>query len=181
MRLITPHLRLASVLDLRAQSLRKVGIEGLLLDLDNTLKDHGAEAFPEEVIAWAQGLREDEFRLCILSNGRPARVGVLARQLDIPFVARACKPLPFGCHAALKKLGLPRERAALVGDQIFADVPAGRLAGLYTILVHPTSPDEPWFTRLKRPLERTVLKRFPLEPVELHPSLATTPTERVSQ
>ena len=73
-------------------------------------------------------------------------------------MARAFKPLPLGCLAGVKKLGVPRTRAAMVGDQIFADVMAGRLAGLFTVLVRPTSPVEPWFTRLKRPAERRVLR-----------------------
>jgi uncharacterized protein len=180
LRFVTPHLRLASALDLEARRLRALGIEGLLLDLDCTLKDHGAGAFRAEVIAWVRRLRSDGFRLCILSNGRPGRIGALARQLEVPYVARAFKPLPFGCHVALRKLGLGRGQVALIGDQIFADVLAGRLAGLYTILVHPTSPEEPWFTRLKRPLERRILRMLPGEqdvveipPTPTHPEKVT--------
>lgn len=158
--LVTPDLRLAGVLALRAEDLRSLGLEGLLLDVDCTLKDHGADGFSAEIIAWVRGLRDAGLRLCLLSNGRPERIGRLSRHLDVPFVAGAFKPLPFGCRAGLGKLGLPAGRVAVVGDQLFADVLAGRLAGLFTILVHPTSPDEPWFTRLKRPLERRVLRRI---------------------
>jgi uncharacterized protein len=164
---VTPDLRLASVLDLGAGHLRELGLHGLLLDVDCTLKDHGARQFGAEVVAWTRGLREVGIRLCLLSNGRPARIGALARGLDVPFVARAFKPLPFGCRAALRKLGLRDHQVAVVGDQLFADVLAGRLAGLYTILVHPTSPDEPWFTRLKRPLERRILRGIEGRPIVL--------------
>jgi len=48
----------------------------------------------------------------------------------------------------------------MVGDQLFSDILAGRLAGLFTILVRPTSAEEPWFTRIKRPVERRVLRRI---------------------
>jgi predicted HAD superfamily phosphohydrolase YqeG len=49
----------------------------------------------------------------------------------------------------------------VVGDQLFADVMAARLAGLASILVRPIHPEEePWFTRLKRPLERVLLRRL---------------------
>ena len=158
--LVTPHWRLSSVLELRAADLRRRGLDGLLLDLDCTLKDYRAEVLDPAVLAWAAALRAEGIRLCLLSNGRPAKVGAFAAALGIPGVSRAFKPLPFGCRAALRALGLDRTRAALVGDQIFADVLAGRLAGLTTILVPPTSPDEPWFTRLKRPLERRLLRRL---------------------
>jgi hypothetical protein len=75
-------------------------------------------------------------------------------------VPLAVKPLPRGVHAALAKLQLERTRVALVGDQVFADVLAGRLAGVFTILVKPTTTQEPWITHIKRPLERWVLRRI---------------------
>ena len=50
---------------------------------------------------------------------------------------------------------------AIVGDQIFADVMAGRLSGIRAILVDPIHPEEePWFTRLKRLPEHAVLARL---------------------
>jgi uncharacterized protein len=107
------------------------------------------------------GLRAEGFALCLVSNGRQARIRRLAEGLGLPFIAKACKPLPFRCRRALRRLGAVRARTAMVGDQIFADVMAGRLAGLYTILVRPIHPEEePWWTRLKRPVERWVLNRL---------------------
>jgi HAD superfamily phosphatase (TIGR01668 family) len=158
LRWLTPHLQLPCVLDLTVARLGALGLDGLLLDLDCTLKDHGAREIPAPVRAWARTLQANGVRLCLLSNGRTRRVAAFADGLGVPFVARAFKPLPFRCRAALDKLELPRSRAAVVGDQIFADVAAGRLAGLFTVLVRPTSPEEPWFTRIKRPVERRLLR-----------------------
>jgi HAD superfamily phosphatase (TIGR01668 family) len=158
--IITPHLQLDSVLEIGPSRLRELRLQGLLLDVDCTLKDHGQDTFPREITAWAHGLRAHGFRLCLFSNGRARRIEGLARSLEIPFVAKALKPLPFACAAGLRLLGLSREQSCLVGDQLFADVMAGRLAGLFTILVRPTSPHEPWFTRVKRPVERLVLRRL---------------------
>jgi HAD superfamily phosphatase (TIGR01668 family) len=162
--IITPHLQLDSVLELDRPRLLRLGLQGLLLDVDCTLKDHGQEAFSPAVAAWVQSLRADGVRLCLFSNGRARRIEGLARSLDVPFVAKALKPLPFACAVGLKLLGLSREQSGLVGDQLFADVMAGRLAGLFTILVRPTSTHEPWFTRVKRPVERLVLRRLNAPP-----------------
>jgi HAD superfamily phosphatase (TIGR01668 family) len=158
--LLTPHLQLASVLDLPAGRLRAHGRVGLLLDLDCTLKDYGAAVIGPPVLAWLRSLRGAGLRLCLLSNGKPRRIEPFARELQLPFIAQAFKPLPFGCRAALRLLGLRPEQTAIIGDQLFADVLAGRLARLFTILVRPTSPAEPWWTRVKRPLERHVLQRI---------------------
>jgi HAD superfamily phosphatase (TIGR01668 family) len=156
--LLRPHLQLDSVYELSPGRLHSLGLDGLLLDLDGTLKDYHARVFPEATVAWVRTVREARVRLCLLSNGRSARIAPLAQSLDLPFVAEAYKPLPFHCRRAQTQLGLPAERVGLVGDQVFADVLAGRLAGLFTILVRPTSPEEPWFTRLKRPVERRLLR-----------------------
>jgi HAD superfamily phosphatase (TIGR01668 family) len=158
LRYLAPDLQLDSVLDLTLDRLRRAGLKGLLLDLDCTLKDYHADSIPERVLAWIDELRRDGVRLCLLSNGKPGRIGRFARGLDVPFVAKAFKPLPFGCYRGLRELGLPPGRVGVVGDQLFADVLAGRLAGLFTVLVKPTSPREPWFTRLKRPFEWGVLR-----------------------
>lgn len=157
LKFVTPHMQLNSVLDLDLETLRGRGIQGLLLDVDGTLKDHPAKEFGAEIHRWIDSMRNGGVRLCLFSNGRPPRIGGLARQLDIPYVAQAFKPAPLRCRRGLETLGVKVEEAAVVGDQIFADVLAGRLAGLYTILVRPTSLEEPWFTRLKRPPERWLL------------------------
>jgi HAD superfamily phosphatase (TIGR01668 family) len=162
LQLITPDLNLTRILDLKADDVHRLGLDGLLLDVDGTLKDFTAGEFSEAIIAWVEKLRAAGIRLCLLSNGKKHRIEPLARKLGVPFVAKALKPLPFGCWAAVRQLGLTRKRTAVIGDQIFADVLAGRLAGLFTIRVPPTSLEEPWFTRLKRPLERWVLRRMPL-------------------
>ena len=148
-----------SVLELGVERLRSLGLDALLLDVDCTLTRYGTETCSPEVIAWLRGLREAGVGICLVSNGRGKRIGHFADGLDLPFVAGACKPLPFAIRAAVRKMGFDPKRTAMVGDQLFADVMAGRLAGLSSILVRAIHPeDEPWFTRLKRPPERIVLR-----------------------
>ena len=111
LRCVTPHLRLETVLDLDAARVRSLGLDGLLLDLDCTLKDYRADSLPPDVSAWAASLRSDGVKLCLLSNGRPPKVGRFAGYLGIPYVAKAFKPLPFGCRVGVKVLGLEPSRA----------------------------------------------------------------------
>lgn len=155
--MLFPHSYLSSATRIDAAYLHARRLEGLLLDIDGTLKDFTAPAVPPHVVAWLERLSDAGIRLCLFSNGRTARIEGLASQLNLPFVAEAVKPSPAGCRRGLKILDLPPQRVAVVGDQIFADILAGRLARLYTILVRPTSRVEPWFTRLKRPFEAPLL------------------------
>ncbi|MFO0956307.1 MAG: YqeG family HAD IIIA-type phosphatase [Isosphaeraceae bacterium] len=158
---LAPHERRSGVLELHADQLRAMGIDALLLDVDCTLKDHGCPDVPAAVVAWLERLRAEGFPIGLVSNGKARRIGPLASALGLPFVAMAKKPLPFACRQAARTLGVEPSRVAIVGDQLFTDVLAGRLAGFRTILVTPTSQDAPWMTRVKRPFERWVLARLP--------------------
>lgn len=149
------------MLDLGVDRLRDLRLEALLLDVDCTLKSYRTEKVSEEVNAWLGELRAAGIGVCLVSNGLGRRVRRLAEEIDVPFVAKAAKPFPFGIRAALRKTGFDAQRTAMVGDQLFADVIAGRLAGLTSILVRPIRPEEePWFTRLKRPVERFLLRKM---------------------
>lgn len=148
---LTPHYRIASVLELTAERLRGLGLESLLLDADCTLKRYRSEECAPGVREWLDTLRQAGFGLCLVSNGFGERIRQFAEPLGLPFVARALKPLPQGCRRAMRKMGFRPENTALVGDQLLADIVAGRLAGLTTFLVEPIHPEEErWFTRLKR-------------------------------
>ena len=46
--------------------------------------------------------------MCLILNGRTARIAALASQLNLPFVAEAMKPSPAGCRRGLEILNLPR-------------------------------------------------------------------------
>jgi HAD superfamily phosphatase (TIGR01668 family) len=157
--LVTPHLRVDSVLELDTDRLQDLELDSLLLDVDCTLKNYRADDVSPEVGGWIQRLRSAEIGLCLVSNGGGRRIQRFAERWDLPFVAKAFKPFPFALRAAVTKMGFDRKRTAMVGDQVFADVIAGRLAKLFCVLVKPIHPEEePWYTRMKRHLERFVVR-----------------------
>jgi HAD superfamily phosphatase (TIGR01668 family) len=158
---LIPHHRVDSVLELTVPRLRAMGIDAVLLDVDCTLKSYRDAEVAPEVKAWLDELRASGIGICLVSNGRHSRIGRFAGTLGLPFVSKACKPFSFGCRRAVRQEAFDPRRTAMIGDQIFADIPAGRLAGLTSILVRPIRPEEePWFTRLKRPLEQFLLRRL---------------------
>jgi uncharacterized protein len=133
----------------------------LLLDVDCTLKRYPQTTVEPETSLWLADLRAGGIRCCIVSNGREPRIRPFAAQLGLPFVAKALKPSPAGIWTALRMISAQPPRAAIVGDQLFADIVAGRLAGIRTILVEPIHPEEePWYTRIKRRPEAWALKWF---------------------
>jgi uncharacterized protein len=160
-RFLIPHFRVASVLELTPSRLSELGLNSLLLDADCTIKRYRSEDCAPGVEQWLESLRQAGVGTCLVSNGLGKRIGQFAQRLGLPFVAKAMKPLPLGCRRAMQKMDFQRKSTAMVGDQVFTDVMAGRLAGLTTFLVEPIHPEEePWFTQLKRVPERWLLKRL---------------------
>jgi len=155
--LFRPHYRLDSVTQLTVEQLEQWGIRSLLLDVDSTLKKYGVTELAPEVVAWLETMKSEGIGLCLVSNGAARRIGPFAESLGIPFVAPALKPLPRGCRKAIRLMDFDPQTTAMVGDQLFADVAAARLAGITAILIKPISPElEPLWTRIKRPFERMI-------------------------
>ena len=159
--LFFPKFAVRNVLELEIDRLRSIGASAILLDVDCTLKEYEKQEPEPEILQWLKKLEENGFRLCLLSNGVKSRIEILANALKLPFVAKACKPFPHGVKRAASLLNAPLNEILVVGDQIFADIMAGNLAGVKTALVKPIKPEqEHWFTRIKRPFERIVLAQY---------------------
>jgi uncharacterized protein len=154
-----PRLVVPSVTVLTPEFFRERGLDGALLDLDNTLVLwHGSDIDPA-VSAWLRQLRQAGLQFCLASNThRPHRLSELAAALEVPFELGVAKPGRRGLQRCLSRVGTPPERTAMIGDQLFTDIWGGNRCGLYTVLVRPMSPYEFIGTRMvSRPLERIVI------------------------
>lgn len=149
-----------SVLDIDLEALKRLGIRGLVVDLDNTIVARDSHVPTDELKSWLARAKSMGFKLCILSNNWMNRVSRIAKQLDLPLVARAAKPRRKAFTQAMDEIGTTVETTAVIGDQIFTDVLGGNLAGLYTILVVPISDREAPHTRVLRRLERVIMRNY---------------------
>ncbi len=159
--LFQPDLFASSVTELTPELLREHGLKSLLLDVDCTLKRYRSETVEPEISQWLETLRRHDIGLCLISNGKDPRIARFAESVQVPFIAKALKPLPCGCTKALRMMNFEKDATAMVGDQVFADLLAGKFAGLFTVLVKPIHPEEEqWFTRMKRPFEKMVVRQI---------------------
>ena len=157
---LQPNLIFETVRDITPELLQKHELRSLLLDVDSTLKRYREVVVPAETVRWIESLKEAGIQLCILSNGRARRIRPIAEQIQVPFVAPAMKPTPFGCRTAIKTMNFDPKSTAIVGDQVFADILAGKFSKIFTILITPIHPEEEhWYTRIKRPFEKWFVKR----------------------
>jgi HAD superfamily phosphatase (TIGR01668 family) len=167
--LLRPCWHARSLFDVTPERLKNLGVEGVMLDMDNTLTEWRSESFTPEALAWMNALRDAGFKTCVVSNtNRTERLKNLCAILKTDYVLGVTKPRRRGFRLALEKMGTAVQTTAIVGDQIFTDVLGGNRMGLYTILVPPLSREEFVGTRwISRRLERALfsylqrVKRLP--------------------
>lgn len=156
--LLRPDLVVNAVHEVSPEVLRRHGIKGVMVDLDDTLVASKSETIQLPFRQWISELKEAGFPTLILSNGWPERVAKWSKELDLEGFALVGKPWWFAYKRGLKKLGTPARETAMIGDQLFTDVLGANLAGLTSILVSPLSPGGTLHTRAARKLEARILK-----------------------
>lgn len=160
MALFKPKLMIDKMIMLDAAFLRSKGIKTLLLDVDNTMTSDGNPVPGEGVESWLEEMKNEGMSIYIVSNNGEERVRPFASLLGLRFVSKALKPLPSGFRRAMKETGARARECAIIGDQIFTDMLGGNLAGGYTILCTPYYPEEGLSFRIRRRLERPLIRAY---------------------
>jgi len=154
-----PDIIYEDVYDIDYGALKSKNIKALIFDIDNTLVSYRQEKPTERVIALLDKLKED-FAICFISNNTKHRVDIFNAELCFLAFADAKKPFTKYIGEALDILGIEKEDAALIGDQLFTDVAAAKKAKITAVLVAPIEPVETPFFRFKRFMEKPLIKRY---------------------
>ncbi len=158
--MIYPREYVDNVRKISIDLLKKNNIKGLILDVDNTLIDF-SKNMPDGTKEWVDEVKKQGIKCCILSNSNKfEKVSNVAKELDIPFIYFAKKPLKFGFNKAKKMLNLQSTEIAVVGDQIMTDVIGANRSKMFSILVKPIEEKDYLITKIKRPLENIIIKRY---------------------
>ncbi|MEO0535991.1 MAG: YqeG family HAD IIIA-type phosphatase [Cyanobacteria bacterium P01_A01_bin.123] len=155
-KLLQPDLVLgSSVLSLTPDLVQKFALQGLVLDVDETLVPFNERNITDEVRSWLISLKP-LVRLWLVSNNlNQTRIRRIADSLGVPYITGAGKPSRRKLRRATNAMNLPIHRVAMVGDRLFTDVLAGNRLGMFTILVDP----------MIRPGQ--VMRNYPIRSVEV--------------
>ena len=94
------------------------------------------------------------------NSNKKKKVQMVANELEIPYIYFASKPFKRGFLKAQEEMNLPKEKIAVVGDQIFTDVLGANRVGMFSILVDPIKEKDLLVTRIKRPIENFIKKKY---------------------
>jgi len=147
-----------SVLLVRPEWLKDQGKKAVILDLDNTILPRDKEYIADELLAWVHELKDAGIKVCLVSNSWFRRVNTVGKQLDVPFVDKAVKPLPPAFILGLWKCRTRRKETVVVGDQLFTDVLGATLMGMMSVMVLPLAAHDLKHTLMLRHVEKLIIR-----------------------
>lgn len=148
-----PDFTAQSLDDIDFAKLKKLGVQHLFFDLDQTLRSPYTRRLHPQVITRLNSVQETHrFKtLCLVSNNQRN----LSRYSQ-PINARVFqpfrkgwrlirKPNPLFFEHVLSQLDTQPDRTVMVGDRLHADVLGGNRMGMYTVYVKKRGAIDYWF------------------------------------
>ncbi len=157
---LTPDCMFASYRELTPAYLQERGILVLIMDIDNTLAPY-EQAEPDQAIkAWLGEMQAAGIGLAFVSNNNWERVDLFNREIGIQAHAKSGKPFGKRLKQVMKSYGADAPHTAMLGDQLLTDVFAGKHIGATAFLVPPIKDKTTVFWRIKRALEKPIIKKY---------------------
>lgn len=159
-KLLMPDLVLESYELLTPETVREMGAEAILSDIDNTVATYDDPTPPERVLEWIENMRRGGVEVAFVSNNNAERVELFCKGTGCFHYAKAGKPSVKGLKAAVDALGIDKSKALLLGDQLLTDCAAGKRFGIPSVIVPPIKDKKTLFFRFKRLLEIPYMKKY---------------------
>ncbi len=156
-----PTVKAISAYKIDYEKLYKLGIRGIIFDIDNTLVPHDAPAddASRDLIS---KIHETGIKTYILSNNDRDRVQSFADAVGSDYIYKAGKPGAGGFRECMKRMDTGQSSTVLIGDQLFTDIWGASNAGIRSILVKRIDFHEKYYIHLKRILEAVIMLFYPL-------------------
>ena len=158
--LLKPDFYYDSIFHVPYEELYGQGLRGLIFDIDNTLVSHDDKVPPGKITDLVEKLQGMGFQIGLLSNNNSRRLEAFNESMQLPGASMAAKPFTLSLRRLMQKMEISPQETAIIGDQLFADIWCGKRVGIMTILVKPITHKEVITARVKRGLERRMLKRY---------------------
>jgi HAD superfamily phosphatase (TIGR01668 family) len=163
---VKPTLTLKSVLDITPGQLGRLGVKGIIFDLDDTLMRLGTGVIQPPVLHQLKRLQSESppIRMSVVTNNpNPFYYNKATPQfknagLSIPVIGNALKPLTGSLQRAANIMKLKPSEIVVVGDHPLLDILAGQRIGMKTILVDSLNPNPGPISRAFRSVEALFLK-----------------------
>ena len=156
----TPTYMFAHFYDVTPQFLEEHGIRGLLIDIDNTLAPYEQPDPDARIRDWFDSLAAHGIKAALVSNNHADRVERFNSTLGLIAYHDSGKPSKKALIRAMDALGLNKDEAAMMGDQLLTDTLAAHNLGLISLIVPPIKDKSNAFFKFKRKLECPYIRKY---------------------
>ncbi len=146
--------------DVTPDIVKAFGGEVLICDIDNTLVTYDDPEPTERVLQWIKEMNEAGIRISFVSNNDWGRVELFNKSLGFVAYADSGKPSIKNLVAACRDLGIEKEKAVLLGDQLLTDCAAAKRFGIKAIIVPPIKDKTTLFFKSKRLIEKPYVAKY---------------------
>lgn len=150
----------ANIYEVDPKFFKAVGVETLLLDLDNTLASYKDLVASERTLKYLEALYEVGLKVYLVSNNSGKRVRSYAQSANLEYIAGARKPFAGKTRKFLKARNIDLNSTMMVGDQILTDVYFANNLGIKVLLTDKLVKEDQWTTRINRLLDRPLRRRL---------------------
>ncbi|MBD2778412.1 YqeG family HAD IIIA-type phosphatase [Iningainema tapete] len=141
--------RAYTLASLKIDWLKTCRIQGIILDLDNTIVSEDDRYLSPGAEDWIKQAKLAGLKFFILSNGkRSYRVKYWSSRLDIPALSPAKKPFPSAFKKAMAHMQLQPQQVVVIGDGLHTDVFGAWLCGCCSIQVATLPHPLRWWEKL---------------------------------
>ena len=135
--------------EIPVDTLITAGIQGIILDLDNTIVSEDDCYVAPRAEDWIRTAQQQGLAFFLLSNGKRAyRVQYWSEHLKIPAISPARKPFPNSFRKALRHMNLSPQQTVVIGDGLHTDVIGAWLSGCASIQVASLPHPPRWWERI---------------------------------
>ncbi|MCD8316226.1 MAG: YqeG family HAD IIIA-type phosphatase [Eggerthellaceae bacterium] len=114
-----------------------VGLEHVLIDVDNTIVNQETHEFPRDTGIWLGHARDAGIKFCLVSGAVRSPIIEIANELKLPYISKMFDPMPHKFITAMNKIGGVKLDTVVIGDQLVNDVLCAHLAGLTAYMLQP--------------------------------------------
>lgn len=143
-----------------AEKVREFGGSALLCDIDNTLVTYDDPLPTPALLKWIEEMNDAGIKIAFVSNNDKERVSLFNSELGFVAYGKAGKPSGEYLLRAIEELGIEKEQAVLLGDQLLTDCAAAKRIGIPAFIVPPIKDKKTLFFRFKRFLEIPYMKKY---------------------
>ena len=158
-KLLYPYEYVESAFSIDYNKLYNKGYRGIIFDVDNTLVPHGEDS-TKEIDDLFPIIHGAGLKTLILSNNSEERIIRFLKNIDSLYIYDAQKPRVANYLKAVDMMGIKREEALCIGDQIFTDIFGANRSGLDSVLVKYIRSEDETKIGIRRTLEKIVLKFY---------------------